>query len=355
MKTRFTLLLNLLFLTTSALTALANPMLLPPPSVPTSVAATAVSTTQINLTWAAPTSANQTSYQIEYATDAGFSSPTPVIPDPGATATSQAIPGLTANTVYYVRIRAVNVDGPSAYVAVQATTQPGPPTLNAPTSVTNTSASLTWSAPAGSGAITNYELQTNGGAYVGIGTSQPYVAALNGNTGYTFTLRAVNSGGTSAPSGSVGTTTLPNQPGAIAFSDITNNSITLTWAAGAGGTDSYTLQIDGGAAIPVTSPYVAGGLSSNTNHSFSLVAVNGTGSSTARTGSQITRPDAPTGLVASSPTTNSLSLAWTAPGGGGPLTNYELSTNGGGGSLINQTSSPYSVGGLSANTPYVFT
>ena len=66
MKTRFTLLLNLLFLITPALTVLANPTLLPPPTVPTSVAATAVSTTQINLTWAAPTSADQT-YLLEEA------------------------------------------------------------------------------------------------------------------------------------------------------------------------------------------------------------------------------------------------------------------------------------------------
>ncbi len=357
MKTRSTLLLNLLFLLAASFSARAERM--PVVNVPQNVVATATSTTEITLTWADPSGGTvPAEYEIQTATDEGFASPNPVTPNPTFGTNSKVIPGLTANTLYYIRIRAKNGADLSAYVSVQATTFPGPPTLNAPTNVTNNSASLTWSAPAGTGTITNYELQTNGGAYVAIGTAQPYVASLSGNTAYTFTLRAVN-GGTSAPSASVGTTTLPNQPGTIGFSDIQNNSITLTWAAGAGGANSYLLQVDGGAAIPVTSPYVASGLSSNTVHTFSLVAFNGPngtgGASTPRTDSQITRPDAPTGLGASLPSVNSLSLAFTAPGGSGTLTNYELSTNGGPGTLINQTSSPYPVGNLSANTAYSFT
>ena len=73
---------------------------------PGNLVATPASTTQINLTWT-DNSNNETSYQIERATNSDFTAglTTATV---AANVTSYASTGLTEGTTYYYRVRASN-------------------------------------------------------------------------------------------------------------------------------------------------------------------------------------------------------------------------------------------------------
>jgi hypothetical protein len=99
------------------------------------------------------------------------------------------------------------------------------------------------------------------------------------------------------------------------------------------------------------SAYMVSGLSSNTPYSITLVAVNGTGTSTPSSPvSVLTLPGAPTSLVYNSATINSAIISFTAPSGTGSITSYTPSSGNGSGSA-----SAYTISGLSSNTPYSIT
>lgn len=67
----------------------------------------------LTVTWAAPSDpAGPSSYELQYATDAGFTSPTTLS---GGWATSRTVTGLTPATAYYFRVRANPGTGWGAY------------------------------------------------------------------------------------------------------------------------------------------------------------------------------------------------------------------------------------------------
>ncbi|WP_439557742.1 fibronectin type III domain-containing protein [Dyadobacter sp.] len=84
------------------------------PSAPDSLAGTVISQTQINLNWV-DLSGNETGFQVERSTNGtAFTK----IADLPANAVSYQNTGLTAGTLYYYRIRAVNAVGASPYSSV---------------------------------------------------------------------------------------------------------------------------------------------------------------------------------------------------------------------------------------------
>ena len=95
------------------------------PTTPTIGTATAVSSSQINLTWT-DISTHNTSYEIDWATNSGFSNLSQVTTLAG-NANSYACTGLSPSTTYYFRVRASSVSGtvdsPNSGSA-NATTQP---------------------------------------------------------------------------------------------------------------------------------------------------------------------------------------------------------------------------------------
>lgn len=91
-----------------------------PPSTPSALTATAVSKTQINLSWT-DTSSNEDGYKIERSTD-GIKYTQ--IASVGLNITSFANSGLTANKLYYYRVRAYNVSGHSGYSNVASARTP---------------------------------------------------------------------------------------------------------------------------------------------------------------------------------------------------------------------------------------
>jgi autotransporter-associated beta strand protein len=85
------------------------------PAAPTGLVAEAVSSSQINLSWTS-NSNNQTGFQIDQATDPGFTQNLTTV-TLGANATSYSATGLSSNTAYFYRVRATNSAGSSANTA----------------------------------------------------------------------------------------------------------------------------------------------------------------------------------------------------------------------------------------------
>jgi hypothetical protein len=93
-----------------------------PPAAPGSVSAVAVSPSQVSLTWV-DNSSDETGFQIDRATDAGFTQNLVGV-TVGANTTRYDATGLAAGTTYYFRVRAVNAAGASDYAAGAAATTP---------------------------------------------------------------------------------------------------------------------------------------------------------------------------------------------------------------------------------------
>ena len=88
------------------------------PGTPTSPSATANSTSSITFTWSAGSGGTPSSYDVQYRQGSGSQ-----IDAGSPTGTSFTVTGLTANTTYRFRVRAVNSSGNSSYtVGVNATT-----------------------------------------------------------------------------------------------------------------------------------------------------------------------------------------------------------------------------------------
>lgn len=81
------------------------------PNAPTGLVVTAISKSQINLTWK-DNSSNETGFKIERSTNGSTFTQIATV---GTNATSYSNTGLTANTLYYYRVRAYNAAGNSAY------------------------------------------------------------------------------------------------------------------------------------------------------------------------------------------------------------------------------------------------
>ena len=189
------------------------------PTAPTSLTATA-GDTQIAMSWSAPGDdggAAITGYTVQYATNAGG----PWTTDSTSLTLSRTITGLTNGTEYFVRVRANNAAGSSAYATDSAT----PITVaTAPTSLTatagDTEIAVSWSAPSSNGgsAITGYTVQraTNaGGPWTTVATTTSLsrtITGLTNGTEYFVRVRANNAAGSSSwtTSGSVSPISIPS-------------------------------------------------------------------------------------------------------------------------------------------------
>jgi hypothetical protein len=202
----------------------------------------------------------------------------------------------------------------------------------------------------------------------GSGTLSPGQSAIIYSASYsTGTVRyAMIAGGASTPPSPPGT------PVGLTAGTPTASTVPLSWTApGSGGAPaSYTVQyrVTGGgswtqvSAISGTS-YGVTGLPASTEYDFQVQAVNAGGVSgwtvtTNATTAAGTAPGVPTNLAAASPTSNSVTLSWTAPSVGGVGATYQVQyqVQGAGSWAAGPATSSTSVTmtGLSASTTYNF-
>ncbi|MBS0661071.1 MAG: lamin tail domain-containing protein [Verrucomicrobia bacterium] len=111
---------------------------------------TAVAAASFTVNWTAVTGAN--GYQLDVATDAGFTTFVSGFNNLAVAGTSQSVTGLAANTAYFARVRARNVDGvasANSNTGTQTTSQLSAPVATAATLNTTTGFQANWNAVAG--------------------------------------------------------------------------------------------------------------------------------------------------------------------------------------------------------------
>ena len=281
----------------------------------------------------------------------------------------------TANTVYWYRVRAVNDGGPGDYspaasVATLANA-PGQPTFS---NVTQTSVTVSWTAPSG-GAV-GYVIERAPAQVGPFAPIQSGVTALSwadtplsAGTTYWYRIRATNSASaTGSPSLAASVTTVPappsGAPGAPTFSAIAATSVAIAWTDTSGAT-SYRLErapdassAPGAWTVIATvsvKSYTDRSLAANTRYWYRVRGATAGGDGTYSAESfVITAPNAPGTPSLTSIGTTSIGLAWTEPAGS--AAGYELergtSASGPWGALVAVAGRSHTDTGLAPGTTY---
>jgi subtilisin family serine protease len=331
------------------------------PTGPTPVYTQKFSDTQFNIRWQSPADSGGvplTGFTVEQLVSGSWT----LVASPAVNVFNHLVPAPAPGVVEQYRVAAVNSIGTSVPVNVNVVgtaMTPQPPTGLAFVPIAGTATgSLTWTAPTntGGGTITGYIVRqsTNGGnTYTNLITNlnaTRFTAALppKGVT-YTYTVAAINSGGTSLNATPVSYTSQTSAPGAPAAPTATwaaDGSLAVSWRApvdnGGSAITSYKLQ----RLVNNTFTTVREGLFLQANllreapgvsYALRVIAVNALGESAASTTASFSVPfaksSAPRNLVADTASQNGrVNFRWDAPeNAGGALTVFYLmqySTNG---------------------------
>lgn len=180
---------------------------LAPPATPVWAATNPITTalvagvSRVTLAWVAP-AANVATMQVQRATNATFTAglttfTSPTVAGPFVDAT------VAGNVTYYYRLAALNAQGaPSAFstarsIRAAAVPAPGAFTLNAPTGITTTSATLTWTASSNAVSYTVRRTVPTPAQSTVLGNVLTYtLVGLSPGTTYTVVVDAINASGT---------------------------------------------------------------------------------------------------------------------------------------------------------------
>ena len=376
------------------------------PNSPTDMSFSSIANAGFIVGWTAPADVTLTGYRLRIRTGSQTGAVAQTL-TPGASATSQAVTGLSANTEYYVSLEGNTADGyTSALTSTVATVAAGTLQVpNAPTSLTfsnvaRTSMTIGWTASTTGdmrAAVTGYRIAVRTGSQSGAVVQTHDVAAsavslgltgLTASTTYYVSVQANSTAGLSqALTGSRETLaplTVPAAPTALVFSSVTFSGMTIGWTAPAiastrAPVTGYRLRLRTGSAsgtivqtltpgASATSQAVTN-LNGNTTYYVSLEANSAQGYSAALTGNRKTAslsvPNAPTSMTFSSVSGTSMTVGWTAPATASSraaVTGYRLRVRTGSqtGTLV-QTLAPgasagmsQTVTGLTGSTTYYF-
>lgn len=188
-------------------------------------------------------------------------------------------------------------------ITVSTAVAPGAPSIGAATAG-NGQASIPFAAPASNGGatITGYTVTSSPGGLTASGTTSPIsVVGLTNGTPYSFTVTATNSAGTGLASAASNSVTPLGAPGAPTIGTATAGdaqaSITFAAPASNGGTaiTQYKVTSNPGGFFGTgsASPVLITGLVNGTAYTFTVVATNSVGSSSASGASTAVTPKAP--------------------------------------------------------------
>ena len=236
--------------------------------------------------------------------------------------------GLSSSTVYEVQVTATCASGTSnaSSIATFTTLTPcGVPTGVAASSITTTSATISWTVVSGA---TSYTLRyrPTGGTWtsVVVTSNSANLTGLSAASTYEVQVATTCNSGSSAYSSSINFTTLTpcGVPTGVAASSITTTSATVSWTAVSGAT-SYTLRYrpTGGTwtSVVVTSnTRTLTGLSSSTVYEVQVLSTCSSGNSAYSSSisfTTLTPCGVPTNLSTTLITNTSARLNWTAVSG----------------------------------------
>jgi hypothetical protein len=252
-----------------------------PLTAPTSLSAIQTDTS-VTISFTAPADnggMDITNYQYAISTNGGSSYGSYTALSPADGISPITISGLTQNTAYLIKLKAVNDVGISDIESAPVSfTSQGVPT-SAPSSLSaiavNTSAAISFTAAASSTSLTNYEYSFNNSSWTALSpadaVSPVTVSGLSQNTAYTVYLRGVNSYGSGPGSTGVSFTTEGVPTGTTTISSVSVGSTTATvnfsTTAGGSAITGYDYYLSSWVNAGVsTSPINLSGLSPNTSY-----------------------------------------------------------------------------------------
>ncbi len=287
------------------------------------ISLTGVSSTSIQVSWTNP--AGGATYDVRYGTAAGSYA---------TTVTGQTSPytitGLTANTTYYIAVRANNTVG--TLTQVTSTESSLKTVTGAPTglvaSATPGSVGLTWTAVSGASSYKIYRGTVSGAlSLLNTSASASYTDATAANGTTYFYAVVSNNGADSAQSAEV--TIQPISSFSLtAATAASSTSIDLTWGT-ATGSAAYDVRYGTSTGVylttvtGVTSPYTLTGLTAGTRYYISIRARNAVGLGTNYDSNEMnaqTAVGAPATLAAVATPAN-VALTWATVSG---ATNYNV-------------------------------
>ncbi|GGS12679.1 fibronectin type III domain-containing protein [Actinokineospora fastidiosa] len=342
------------------------------PTVPGAPVAANIGQTSVDLSW--PASSDNvavTGYDV-------LSGGSVVASSTGASAT---VSGLTADREYTFTVvakdAAGNTSAESPGVTVRTLAAPDTEAPTTPGNLRATGASqdsvgLAWDASSDNVAVTGYVV-TYGSESVEVAETSTTITGLSASTEYTFTVVAKDAAGnTSAAGGPVTVRTEdvpdtegPTPPSGLTVTERTQSSISLSWQGSIDnvGVAGYEVLSGGDVVKSVTgTSATVDGLQPDTAYSFTVVAKDAAGNTSAASNQVDTRtepapdtqaPDAPANLRAADTTPTSIALAWDAADDNVGVTEYEVFR--GATSLGTVTGTSKLVEGLEPDTEYTFT
>jgi hypothetical protein len=323
------------------------------PSAPTGIAATTQSISSIQVTFT-DNATNESGFVLDRALDAGFTSGLSSFNlgvNAGTGLVTFVDTGLTPNTQYFYRARAVS--GPTASAntgPASATTFPVPsiPTSLLVSALSSTQVGLSWSLGAFNTA-TRIERSTDGVNFTPLVTLNAPTAShtdtpVLGGTQYSYRLVAIGQYAESVATASQAVTTPLQAPSSAAALTLSTTSIRVTFVDNATTETGFVLEraLDAGFGTGLTSFNLAAsagtglvtyndtGLTPNTQYFYRARAINALVSSAYTAVVAATTfpvPSATTGLAAVAPFSNRVELSWTV-GAFAVSTRIERSTNG---------------------------
>ncbi len=343
------------------------------PTAPANPTASAVTQTTLTLSWTAST---------DNVAVAGYDvfQNNVKINTANITATTYNVTGLSASTLYSFYIKARDAAGNSTNsttlnvttLASPDVTPPSVPTGLAASNVTQSTATLTWTASTDNVGVAGYDVYRNTVKInTTVVTTTTYnVTGLSAATAYAFYVVARDAAGNISGSSNTANITTPDTqaptaPTNLAASAITATTLTLNWTAATDNVavtsyDVYQNSVKINTDPVTTLTYNVTGLTQGTTYSFFVKASDAAGNVSANsttlnaTTTDTQAPAAPTGLVSSNITSSAVTLSWTAATDNIAVTGYDVYQNNVKINTANVASTTYAVSGLTASTTYNF-